>query len=73
MALAQVVKHTAERRRLVGITRRVVCGAAEQVAACFGEGMINTAWIERLNGAFRARLCAFVRRGRALARQLVHN
>lgn len=70
LALAQVIKHTAERRRLVGITRRVVCGAAEQVTACFGEGVINTAWIERLNGTFRARLCALVRRGRALARQV---
>jgi transposase-like protein len=70
LALAQVIKHTTERRRLVGITRRVVCGAAEQVAACFGAGVINTAWIERLNGTFRARLCALVRRGRALARQV---
>lgn len=69
LALAQVIKLTTERRRLVGITRRVVRGAAEQVTACFGEGVINTAWIERLHGTFRARLCAFVRRGRALARQ----
>jgi transposase-like protein len=69
LALAQVIKHTTERRRLVGITRQVAFGAAEQVAACFGEGVINTAWIERLNGTFRARLCALVRRGRALARQ----
>lgn len=70
LALAQVVKHTTERRHLVGITRRVVCGAAAQVAACFGAGVINTAWIERLNGTFRARLWALVRRGRALARQV---
>lgn len=70
LALAQVIKHTSERRRLVGITRRVVFGTAEQVAACFGEGVINTAWIERLNATFRARLCALVRRGRALARQV---
>jgi hypothetical protein len=69
LAVAQVIKHTTERRRLLGITRRVVYGAAEQVAACFGDGVINTAWIERLNGTFRARLCAFVRRGRPLARQ----
>jgi hypothetical protein len=68
LALAQVIKHTTTQRRLVGITRRVVCGAAEQVAACFGAGVINTAWIERLNATFRARRCAFVRRGRALAR-----
>jgi transposase-like protein len=70
LALAQVIKHTTEQRRLVGITRRVVCGAVEQVAACFGDGVMNTAWIERLNATFRARLCALVRRGRALARQV---
>lgn len=69
LALAQVIKQTTKRRRLVGITRRVVLGAAEQVAAGFGDGVINTAWIERLNATFRARLCALVRRGRALARQ----
>ena len=34
-----------------------------------GGGTINTAYIERLNGTFRARLTALVRRGRALARQ----
>lgn len=70
LALAQVIKHTSERRQLVGITRQVVFGTAEQVAACFGEGVINTAWIERLNATCRARLCALVRRGRALARQV---
>jgi hypothetical protein len=70
LALAQVIKHTTERRRLVGITRRVAVGAAGQVAACFGQGVINTAWIERLNATFRARLCALVRRGRALVRQV---
>jgi IS1 family transposase len=69
LALAQVVKQTTKRRRLVGITRQVVVGTAEQVAVCFGDGVSNTAWIERLNGTFRARLCALVRRGRALARQ----
>jgi transposase-like protein len=69
LALAQVIKHTGERHRLLGITRRVLLGAAEPVAACFGEGVINTAWIERLNATFRARLCALVRRGRSLARQ----
>ena len=70
LAVAQVIKHTTERWRLEGIPRRVVCGAAEQVTACFGGGVINTAWIERLNGTFRARVCALVRRGRALARQV---
>jgi transposase-like protein len=70
LARAQVVKHPTERRRLVGITRPVVFGAAERVRACFGAGGINTAWIERLTGPFRARWCALVRRGRARARQV---
>ncbi len=33
-------------------------------------GMINTAFIERLNATFRQRLACLVRRGRALARQV---
>jgi IS1 family transposase len=33
-----------------------------------GEGVSNTADIERLNATFRARLAALTRRGRALAR-----
>ena len=33
-----------------------------------GAGVINTAYIERLNATFRARLAALTRRGRALAR-----
>jgi hypothetical protein len=31
-----------------------------------GEGVINTAYIERLNATFRARLAGLVRRGRSL-------
>ena len=34
-----------------------------------GDGVINTAYIERLNATFRARLAALTRRGRALARR----
>lgn len=34
-----------------------------------GGGVINTAYIERLNSTFRSRLAALVRRGRALPRQ----
>ena len=73
VAVAQVVKHHA-RRHLVGILRRVAIGTQDQVQALLQQtqahGVINTAWIERLNATFRARLCAWVRRGRALARQL---
>ena len=73
LALGQVVKHHA-RRHLVGIDRRLARGTADAVQVLLqqtqGGGVLNTAWIERLNATFRARLCALVRRGRALARQL---
>jgi hypothetical protein len=35
-----------------------------------GGGVINTAYIERLNATFRSRIATLVRRGRALARQM---
>jgi transposase-like protein len=70
--LAQVVKQYA-RRQVVGIMRRVVQGTIAQVEAVLqqtqGGGLINTAYIERLNATFRSRLAGLVRRGRALARQ----
>ena len=71
--IAQVVKQYA-RKRVVGVTRRVVQGAQAQIEALLrktqGGGVINTAYIERLNATFRSRITALVRRGRALARQL---
>jgi transposase-like protein len=72
VSIAQVVKQYA-RKRVVGVTRRIVQGTQEQINALLaqtqGGGVINTAFIERLNATFRSRLCALVRRGRALARQ----
>src|SRR5437763_5353166 len=57
--LAQVIK-SHQGRRLVDVTRRVVCGAEEAVtraiAATRGGTQINTSYIERLNGTFRAAL-----------------
>ncbi|HZC79976.1 MAG TPA: hypothetical protein VE258_19630, partial [Ktedonobacterales bacterium] len=77
LAIGQVVKHHARhhaRRHLVGLLRRVALGTEEQAQALLAQtqeaGVLNTAWIEWLNATFRARLCALVRRGRALARQL---
>lgn len=73
LVIGQVVKHHA-RRHLVGIDRRVAQGTDDALQALLAQtqpgGVLNTAWIERLNATFRARLCALVRRGRALARQL---
>jgi transposase-like protein/IS1 family transposase len=71
LLIAQVVKRY-ENRRVVAVERRVVHGRAEQAekarAAASGEGVINTAYIERLNGPFRERLASLARRTRGLAR-----
>ncbi len=69
--LAQVVK-TSAKRRVVGVSRRVVLGSADAVAQVLtttsgGTHQINTAYIERLNATFRACLAPLVRRTRALA------
>jgi transposase-like protein len=71
LLLGQVIKHHSG-RRLVSVTRRVVLGTAQAIAAVLvatGTGTgINTAYIERLNATFRAAVCPLVRRGRALVR-----
>ncbi len=71
LLLGQVIKHQ-EKRRVVGVTRRVVLGTAAAIAAvprATGTGTgINTAYIERLNATFRGAMTPLVRRGRALAR-----
>ncbi len=68
--LAQVVK-SHKGRRLVEVTRRVVFGTAEAVAAAIartkGGTQINTSYIERLNATVRSALAPLTRRGRRLA------
>jgi transposase-like protein len=68
---AQVVKRY-ERRRGIETERRMIDGPLARVETrrrrSQGEGMINTADIERLNATVRERLAALTRRGRALAR-----
>jgi hypothetical protein len=70
--IAQVVKRY-ERRRVVATERRIVEGTPARVETLRrrsqGGGMINTAYIERLNATFRERLAPLARRCRALARQ----
>jgi hypothetical protein len=72
LLIAQVVKRY-EKRRVVAVERRIVQGAAARVekirCRSQGDGIINTAYIERLNATFRKRLSALTRRGRGLARQ----
>lgn len=70
IALVQVVKHCGE---AFSIERRIVHGSDLLVQALLnttqGGGMINTAYIERLNATFRQRLACLTRRTRCLARQ----
>src|SRR5205809_1620270 len=69
--IAQVVKRY-ERRRVVETERRVIDGTPARVETLRhrsqGDGVINTAYIERLNATFRERLAPLARRCRALAR-----
>ncbi len=71
--IAQVVKQYSG-KRVVGVLKRICQGTAPQIAALIhvsqGRGGINTAYIERLNATFRARLACLVRRGRHLVQQL---
>lgn len=70
--IAQFVKQYSK-RRVVGVVKRIFQGAAAPVAALIqatqGHGGINTAYIERINATFRARLESLVRRGRSLVKQ----
>jgi transposase-like protein len=71
--IAQVVKQYAK-RHVVGVERRIVQGRPAAIQRLIdrtqGGGGINTAYIERLNATFRARLHRLVRRGRSLGRQI---
>ena len=72
VCIVQVVKQMAA-KRVVGVVRRLVLGTQAQVDALLAQTQntrtAHVAYIERLNGTFRARISALVRRGRALARQ----
>ena len=69
--IAQVIKRY-ERRRVVETERRILDGTPARVETLRrrsqGAGVINTAYIERLNATFRERLAPLARRCRALAR-----
>jgi transposase-like protein len=70
--IGQVIKQY-KGKRVVGITRRMALGswvAAKRLLTKSGGGVhLNTAFSERLNATFRARLAALARRTRCLARQ----
>ncbi len=72
LVLGQVVKHYC-RRRVTGVTRRVRMGTSVLLQTLLrqtqGHGVLNTAYSERLNATFRARLAVLTRRTRGLARR----
>jgi transposase-like protein/IS1 family transposase len=74
ICIAQVVKRYAQ-RCVVAVERRIVDGTPARVETLRrrsqGGGVINTAYIERLNATFRERLASLTRRGRALARHML--
>jgi transposase-like protein len=77
LTIGQVVKHYVG-KRVVGVTRRLVQGTSTmawrllvQTPGCL---VLNTAYIERLNGTFRARLAPLARRTHHLVhrKELLH-
>ena len=65
VVIGQVVKRY-QRRRVVGVERRLARGSWSLLGRLLdrtqGGGVLNTAYIERLNATFRARLAVLVRR-----------
>ena len=63
-----------EKKRVVDITRKMVQGTLEQaqvlLSASHGGTVLNTAFIERLNGTIRQRLASLTRKCRHAARRL---
>jgi len=73
LCIGVVIKRT-QKKRLVEITRKMVQGTLEQaqmlLAASHGGTVLNTAFIERLNGTIRQRLASLTRKCRHAARRL---
>jgi transposase-like protein len=71
IAIVQVVKQRVE--GVLHVDRRIVQGAKDMVERLIkttqGKGVINTAFIERLNATFRQRISVLTRRTRNLAQQ----
>src|SRR5438105_670507 len=71
--IGTVIKRT-EKKRVVEITRKLAHGLLEQAEKLLhssrGGIVLNTAFIERLNGTFRERLASLTRKSRHAARRL---
>jgi transposase-like protein len=72
IVIGQVIKRR-QQRRVVAVGRRLALGTAGELEALLsdtqGGGVLNTAYIERLNATFRERLALLARRTRRLGRQ----
>jgi IS1 family transposase len=71
--IGTVIKRT-EKKRVVEVTRRMAHGLLSQAEQLLqgsqGGTVLNTAFIERLNGTFRERLASLTRKSRHAARRL---
>ncbi len=69
IAIVQVVKQRVEGVFAKRVERRIVQGTKDRVAQLIqktqGQGVINTAFIERLNATFRQRISPLTRRTRS--------
>jgi transposase-like protein len=69
--IVQVVKQRVE--GVLNVERRILQGAKDRIESLIqktqGKGVINTAFIERLNATFRQRIAPLARRSRNLAQQ----
>jgi transposase-like protein len=72
LVIAQVVKQY-EQHRVSGTVHRLISGSVQLFLSLLwlteGCAVLNTAYIERINGTFRSRLAVFGRRTRMLARR----
>jgi len=73
LCIATVIKRT-EKKRVVEVTRQMALGTLKHaqalLAASQGGTILNTAFIERLNGTMRQRLASLTRKCRHAARRL---
>jgi len=73
LCIVRVIKQVSG-KRVMGITQRIACGTWKQACLLIKhtQNTLNahTAYIERINGTFRSRITALVRRGRSLVCQL---
>lgn len=73
LCIATVIKR-AEKRHVVEVTRKMTLGTLEQASqllqASQGGTVLNTAFIERLNGTIRERLASLTRKCRHAARRM---